>query len=53
MRELLNEDTELYWQSEGTQPHEITFVFHEKVRISKVEINLSHKVDESYTPSTI
>ena len=53
MRELISEDTDLYWQSEATQPHELTFVFHEKVRISKIELFVSHKVDESYTPSTI
>ncbi|VDN22481.1 unnamed protein product [Gongylonema pulchrum] len=51
IHQLLDEDTDQYWQSDGPQPHVITVEFPKKEDILFVLLYLDYKTDESYTPS--
>ena len=51
--ELRSEDTNLFWQSDGPQPHTINIHFAKRVLIRLLRIYLDYKSDESYTPTKI
>lgn len=51
INQLLDDRVDLYWQSDGAQPHSITIEFQRKTDISFIVMYLDSKVDESYTPS--
>ncbi|KAF8476076.1 anaphase-promoting complex, subunit 10-domain-containing protein [Kalaharituber pfeilii] len=51
--ELRSEDTNLFWQSDGPQPHTINIHFAKRVCIRLLRIYLDYKSDESYTPTKI
>ena len=53
VHELLSDDYERYWQSDGPQPHMVTIEFPRKTDISFVAIYLDFKADESYTPQKV
>ncbi|GAA5966874.1 hypothetical protein JCM3765_004587 [Sporobolomyces pararoseus] len=50
---LRDNDTETFWQSEGSQPHLINVQFSKKQSISEVWIYVDIRVDDSYTPHKI
>ena len=49
----IDDSTETYWQSDGTQPHLVNIQFIKKVSVSKVSFYLDFGSDESYTPKKI
>ncbi|KAK4142830.1 galactose-binding domain-like protein [Dichotomopilus funicola] len=51
--ELLNEDLEKYWQSDGQQPHFLTIHFLRRVEIRAIRFYVDYNQDESYTPTHI
>ncbi|KAK6108183.1 Uncharacterized protein BM_BM6670 [Brugia malayi] len=53
IQQLLDEDLEQYWQSDGPQPHTVTIEFSRKTNISYLLLYLDYKTDESYTPSKV
>ncbi|GAA6023943.1 hypothetical protein JCM11491_000298 [Sporobolomyces phaffii] len=50
---LRNNDTDTFWQSEGSQPHLINVQFSKKQSIAEVWIYVDIRVDDSYTPHKI
>ncbi|CAG8980741.1 hypothetical protein HYALB_00013691 [Hymenoscyphus albidus] len=50
---LRNEDTNLFWQSDGPQPHHLNIHFSRMVSIASIRLYLDFKDDESYTPTKI
>ncbi|GAA5977668.1 hypothetical protein JCM5350_002315 [Sporobolomyces pararoseus] len=50
---LRDNDTETFWQSEGSQPHLINVQFSKKQSISEVWIYVDIRIDDSYTPHKI
>lgn len=50
---LVDNQSETYWQSDGSQPHLITLEFQQMVHVSKVAIQVNYSMDESYTPHRI
>jgi len=53
VEQLRDDNTDTFWQSDGTQPHTINIQFHKKTRIKEIAIYTDYKLDESYTPSLI
>ncbi|KAJ3303562.1 Anaphase-promoting complex subunit 10 [Kappamyces sp. JEL0829] len=51
--QLLDSNTETYWQSDGSQPHYINFAFPKRTLISKICIYSDYKQDESYSPKLV
>ncbi|CAI2322352.1 unnamed protein product [Caenorhabditis sp. 36 PRJEB53466] len=51
--ELLSDNVEKYWQSDGPQPHSILLEFQKKTDVAFLMFYLDFKNDESYTPSKI
>jgi anaphase-promoting complex subunit 10 len=51
--QLRDDNTDTYWQSDGSQPHLINIQFHKKVSIVEVSFFLDYKLDESYTPKKL
>ncbi|KAF4618359.1 hypothetical protein G7Y89_g14943 [Cudoniella acicularis] len=48
---LRDEDTNLFWQSDGPQPHHLNIHFSRLVSIRSIRIFLDFNADESYTPT--
>ncbi|CAB3396741.1 unnamed protein product [Caenorhabditis bovis] len=53
VKELLDDNVEKYWQSDGPQPHVITIEFQKKTDICFIMMYLDFKNDESYTPCRV
>lgn len=53
VEQLLDNNNETYWQSDGPQPHTISAQFIFKASISEVHIYLNYEKDESYTPAMV
>eukprot|EP00750_Incisomonas_marina_P027009 INCI6077.2.p1 GENE.INCI6077.2~~INCI6077.2.p1 ORF type:complete len:249 (-),score=54.07 INCI6077.2:137-883(-) len=51
--QLRDNDINTFWQSDGTQPHEVNIQFLCKKSICAISFYLEHKLDESYTPKKI
>jgi anaphase-promoting complex subunit 10 len=51
VEQLRDEDTNLYWQSDGPQPHHINIHFAKRVKVKRIRIYLDFDNDESYTPT--
>lgn len=51
--ELLSDDTDKYWQSDGQQPHLLTIHFLRRVEIRAIRFYVDYNQDESYTPTNI
>ncbi|KAK6506055.1 anaphase promoting complex subunit doc1 [Arthrobotrys conoides] len=51
--ELRSEDTNLFWQSDGPQPHLINIHFAKRVFVKRIRVFLDYGQDESYTPTKI
>ena len=49
--QLRHPNTNLFWQSDGPQPHTLTLHFFKLVAIVKMRIYLDFDLDESYTPT--
>ncbi|KAG5366803.1 Anaphase-promoting complex subunit 10 [Yarrowia sp. B02] len=50
---LRSDDHQLFWQSDGPQPHHLDIHFSKRVSIERVSIYTDYELDESYTPSKI
>ena len=50
VEQLRDNNTESYWQSDGTQPHLINIQFQKKQAVAQLRFYLDFKLDESYTP---
>jgi len=53
VEQLRDDNTDTYWQSDGSQPHLINIQFHKKMSIAEVGFFLDYKLDESYTPQKL
>ncbi|KAK3396933.1 putative DOC1 protein [Sordaria brevicollis] len=53
VEELLTEDLDKYWQSDGQQPHLLTIHFLRRVEIRAIRFYVDYNQDESYTPTNI
>lgn len=51
LAQLRSPNTNLFWQSDGPQPHTLTLHFFKLVAIVKMRIYLDFDLDESYTPT--
>ncbi|SPQ20637.1 61f954a1-d7b3-4cf4-a076-8e42b6d0d0bc [Thermothielavioides terrestris] len=51
--ELLSDDLDKYWQSDGQQPHLLTVHFLRRVEIRAIRFYVDYNQDESYTPAHI
>ncbi|CAD8079269.1 unnamed protein product [Paramecium primaurelia] len=51
--QLRDDNLNTFWQSDGTQPHNITIQFLKKMRVQEVALYLDFKQDESYTPNKL
>ncbi|KAH8847594.1 hypothetical protein MCOR27_004477 [Pyricularia oryzae] len=51
--ELLGDDLDKYWQSDGQQPHLLTMHFLRRVEIRAIRFYVDYLQDESYTPTHI
>ncbi|KAF3766463.1 hypothetical protein M406DRAFT_32137, partial [Cryphonectria parasitica EP155] len=53
VEELVSDDTDRYWQSDGIQPHRLTMTFVKCVEIRALRFHVDYHQDESYTPTRI
>ncbi|PKS12181.1 hypothetical protein jhhlp_001479 [Lomentospora prolificans] len=53
VEELRSDDLTKFWQSDGTQPHNLTVYFVKKVGIREIRFYVDYDQDESYTPTRI
>ncbi|KAK1775501.1 anaphase-promoting complex, subunit 10-domain-containing protein [Copromyces sp. CBS 386.78] len=53
VEELLADDLDKYWQSDGQQPHLLTIHFLRRVEIRAIRFYVDYNQDESYTPTNI
>ncbi|CAN8104593.1 unnamed protein product [Discula destructiva] len=53
VEELVNDDIDRYWQSDGVQPHRLTVYFVKRVEIRALRFYVDYTQDESYTPTKI
>ncbi|KAH3671815.1 hypothetical protein WICMUC_004533 [Wickerhamomyces mucosus] len=53
IKELREDSHDLFWQSDGAQPHHLDIHFAKKVSISRLSFFTDFSQDESYTPSKI
>jgi len=44
---------EMFWQSDGPQPHVLNIHFFKVVAIAHMRVNIDYQLDESYTPTRI
>ena len=51
IEQLRDEDTTLFWQSDGPQPHHINIHFAKRVKVKRMRMYLDFENDESYTPT--
>lgn len=51
--QLRDNNLEVYWQSDGTNPHLVNIFFNRKTTIKLVLLYMDFTSDESYTPSKI
>lgn len=53
VEQLRDNNSDTYWQSDGSFPHSINIQFLRRVSVSKVCLYLDYSADESYTPKKI
>ncbi|KAK3356768.1 galactose-binding domain-like protein [Lasiosphaeria hispida] len=53
VEELLSDDLDKYWQSDGQQPHLLTIHFLRRVEIRAIRFYVDYNKDESYTPTHV
>ncbi|KAK6824734.1 hypothetical protein PG987_012228 [Apiospora arundinis] len=53
VKELRDDDINLFWQSDGPQPHRLNIHFIKRVEIRALRLFLDYELDESYTPTKI
>ena len=53
IEQLLDENPDTFWQSDGGQPHTVTASFYRKTKVSDIWLYLNYRSDESYTPQQI
>lgn len=51
--QLIENNVETFWQSDGPQPHRVTINFYKKTKLTDLWILFSYKSDESYTPQQL
>lgn len=50
---VLNDDPESFWQSDGGQPHIVDIYFNKRVELAMLVLFFGFEVDESYSPSVM
>lgn len=50
---VLNDDPESFWQSDGGQPHIVDIYFNKRVELTMLALFFGFEVDESYSPSVM
>jgi anaphase-promoting complex subunit 10 len=50
VQQLLDDNIETFWQSDGAQPHTIDVQFNKLLRVCEIALYLDFTLDESYTP---
>jgi hypothetical protein len=53
IEQLLEDDLDTFWQSDGTQPHLVDIQFLKRQSIVEVAMFLDHARDDSYTPKKV
>lgn len=53
VNQLMDNNLETYWQSDGPLPHLLTITFNRKTKLSDLWIHFNHRSDESYTPQQL
>ena len=53
IEQLLDQNSDTFWQSDGGQPHTITIQFFKKTKICDLWLLLNYRSDESYTPQQV
>jgi anaphase-promoting complex subunit 10 len=53
VEQLRDQSLDTYWQSDGTQPHNITVQFPGRTSVSELCLYLDFGLDESYAPKKI
>lgn len=53
IEQLRDDDTSVFWQSDGPQPHHINIHFARRVKVKRMRMYLDFENDESYTPTKI
>jgi anaphase-promoting complex subunit 10 len=48
--QLLDDDTNTFWQSDGAVPHTVTIFFHRQVSLAELALHIDFARDESYSP---
>ncbi|KAG5182730.1 anaphase-promoting complex subunit 10, partial [Tribonema minus] len=48
--QILDDNMDTYWQSDGAFPHYLTILFQRKITLSEISFYLNFTLDESYTP---
>ncbi|GMI63204.1 hypothetical protein ScalyP_jg5210 [Parmales sp. scaly parma] len=51
--QILDNNNDTYWQSDGGQPHLINIHFHQKTSVLEIAFYLDFNLDESYTPKKL
>ncbi|WFD45778.1 hypothetical protein GLX27_000402 [Malassezia furfur] len=51
--QLMDDDLNTLWQSEGSQPHTVTIHFPKRTKVTHVSVYLDCRRDDSYTPTKI
>ncbi|KAL3320186.1 hypothetical protein Ciccas_001154 [Cichlidogyrus casuarinus] len=51
--QLLDNRLDLFWQSDGPQPHLVTMLFNRRTWLSDLYLYFDYQLDESYTPSRL
>lgn len=50
---VINDDPESYWQSDGVQPHIVDIYFNKRVELALLAIFFGFEIDESYSPKVV
>ena len=53
VEQLRDNNTDSFWQSDGTSPHSLSISFHQKMRLTALHFYTDFKLDESYTPAKV
>ncbi|WBW71740.1 anaphase-promoting complex substrate recognition subunit Apc10 [Schizosaccharomyces osmophilus] len=53
IRLVRDDNVETYWQSDGSQPHDIHVKFVKRVSVKYISLYLQYTFDESYTPDRL
>lgn len=50
---VINDDPESYWQSDGSQPHIVDIYFSKRIELALLAVFFGFEIDESYSPKVV